>query len=152
MTCRCKAEFCYECGKRCKSINFNAIAHIVTCPLGKSCTCAAFTEESLTRAAEDRVAAVFGRTLTADPQVQRVRMEQARRFIAETHECQHSGRFGYVGGGGQCAMCNYREWLSGLLPSRCTYLTSNIGSKTCEAIFSDVQVVTFASAIGETAI
>ncbi|KAJ3502013.1 hypothetical protein NM208_g16816 [Fusarium decemcellulare] len=68
MTCLCKAEFCYVCGKR-----------------WKTCACAQWDEDRLVR----RANAIVDRAGRIDERARRIRVEQERHNLMENYECTH---------------------------------------------------------------
>ncbi|CAE6999781.1 hypothetical protein PTTW11_00952 [Pyrenophora teres f. teres] len=100
MTCRCGAEFCYQCGTE------------WTKP--RQCSCAFWIEENLIRRAEQ----VVGRTAPLDlqPAERQRRVAAVQDQLRHTDECEHRGRkkFTQIYNGGRqgfrCEMCNARHW------------------------------------------
>lgn len=93
MTCLCRAEFCYHCGRR-----------------WKTCECELWAEERLVNRAE----VIMERQVREGPRNQAAVVGQARqlqiREIAEQlrrdHECDHD-RWRYVGGRHECEECHH---------------------------------------------
>ncbi|KAH8652866.1 hypothetical protein BGZ61DRAFT_575186 [Ilyonectria robusta] len=90
ITCKCKAEFCYECGRR-----------------WKTCRCEHFREDRLIARAD----AIIDRdphaaNLTGQPREERRRREM--RNLVQNYECYHRN-WTYRGGGHQCEECH--DWL-----------------------------------------
>lgn len=104
ITCKCGGQFCYKCGV-----------------VWKACSCEAWDEENLLRRAEQVVDREAIRPL---PQIERQRrVLEVRQELLERHECNHSGRFERITGGGRrgfdCEMCSGRHWKYILRCRRC---------------------------------
>ncbi|KAH6972053.1 hypothetical protein BKA56DRAFT_646182 [Ilyonectria sp. MPI-CAGE-AT-0026] len=90
ITCKCKAEFCYECGRK-----------------WKTCRCKHFREDRLIARAD----AIIDRdphaaNLTGQPREERRQREM--RNLVQNHECYHQN-WTYRGAGHRCEECH--DWL-----------------------------------------
>src|SRR5690606_13346436 len=91
ITCRCRAEFFYECEAK-----------------WKTCPCEVWDKTRLVAQAEQRVANVENNPAGWRQQVQ---VDRNRRILQEianlraNHECQHCGSWRYRHGGGRCEAC-----------------------------------------------
>ncbi|ORY10098.1 hypothetical protein BCR34DRAFT_486219 [Clohesyomyces aquaticus] len=95
MTCRCKAEFCYQCGTA-----------------WKNCNCEYANEARMLERAEeivDRDAVVV-----LQPIERQRRVRQVHHELEQNHECGHPGKFQRIFHGGRrgfrCEMCDTRHW------------------------------------------
>ncbi|CAI6334275.1 unnamed protein product [Periconia digitata] len=104
MTCRCKAEFCYECGTE-----------------WKHCECDHANADRIMERAEE----IVDRDAVADlaPIERQRRVRQVRARLEENHECEHPGKFQRIYHGGRrgfrCEMCDERHWKYILQCRRC---------------------------------
>ncbi|KAF1977027.1 hypothetical protein BU23DRAFT_662342 [Bimuria novae-zelandiae CBS 107.79] len=95
MTCRCHAEFCYLCGTE-----------------WKGCQCRQADYDRMLERAEE----IVDRDAVVDLPIveRRRRVQQVQQQIMQNHECEHTGRFRRVEGGGRrgfrCEMCGNRHW------------------------------------------
>ncbi|KAK6837798.1 hypothetical protein RU639_001512 [Aspergillus parasiticus] len=111
MTCNCKAEFCYLCGKK-----------------WKTCRCEMWTERRLVARAEEIANRELDHPLP--PQERQHRIAQLRDDMLETHECEHSQCFERISGDTRsrfgCEMCGAQHWRFILRCPRCHF-------QVCEA-------------------
>ncbi|KAB8243547.1 hypothetical protein BDV35DRAFT_362788 [Aspergillus flavus] len=95
MTCNCKAEFCYLCGKK-----------------WKTCRCAMWAERRLVARAEEIVDRELDHPLPL--QERQHRIAQLRDHLLETHQCDHVERFERIAGDTRarfaCEMCGAHHW------------------------------------------
>ncbi|OOO04983.1 Zinc finger, C6HC-type [Aspergillus oryzae] len=91
MTCNCKAEFCYLCGKK-----------------WKTCRCAMWAERRLVARAEEIVDRELDHPLPL--QERQHRIAQLRDHLLETHQCDHVERFERIAGDTRARFaCEMRE-------------------------------------------
>ncbi|KAM7213808.1 hypothetical protein V8F06_010804 [Rhypophila decipiens] len=104
ITCRCRAEFCYECGE-----------------IWKTCECDQWQEERLVARANEIVDRNPEAHVLPVPQRQQL-VRAARQNLLERHECDHSGKFRRLEGRYTCEMCSDEHWQYILECRRCGVL------------------------------
>ncbi|KAF4126124.1 IBR protein [Geosmithia morbida] len=94
MTCRCRAEFCYQCGTQ-----------------WKRCSCSDWAPDMLDQRARQVVDREAQEPMV--PAMRRQRVERMARELQANHECEHLGRFmrlDYRRRGYGCEMCGARHY------------------------------------------
>ncbi|KAM7183895.1 hypothetical protein V8F33_013304 [Rhypophila sp. PSN 637] len=95
ITCRCRAEFCYECGE-----------------IWKTCKCEQWQEERLIARANEIVDRDPEAHVLPVPQRQQL-VQAARQNLLDRHECNHGRKFKKLYGRHTCEMCGnaYRKFI-----------------------------------------